>query len=205
MNIKYLTLPVLAATLAFTGCASRKPAAEITAGNTPNSATTVSTDGLSEDAALNAQNLAGASSKGVTAANKAFLAKRVVHFDYDSSDLSQEDYQTLQAHAQFLVANANSKVALTGHTDERGTREYNMALGERRAKAVESFLITNGVNPQQLEAVTPTRLPIDEADFPAPRHHARMRLLPQAVHRQRQLFVILFRAQRDPRRQIVAA
>lgn len=154
MNIKYLTLPLIAATLVFTGCASRKPAAEITTGNTPNDSTTVNTTGLSEDAALNAQNLAGASSKGVTAANKAFLAKRVVHFDYDSSDLSNEDYQTLQAHAQFLVANANSKVALTGHTDERGTREYNMALGERRAKAVESFLITNGVNPQQLEAVS---------------------------------------------------
>ena len=92
--------------------------------------------------------------KGVTEANKAALAKRVVHFDYDSSDLSAEDYQTLQAHAQFLMANANSKVALTGHTDERGTREYNMALGERRAKAVQSYLITSGVNPQQLEAVS---------------------------------------------------
>ncbi|ENX13382.1 peptidoglycan-associated lipoprotein [Acinetobacter colistiniresistens] len=154
MNIKYLTLPLIAATLVFTGCASRKPAAEITTGTNPNGSSTVSTEGLSEDAALNAQNLAGASSKGVTAANKAFLAKRVVHFNYDSSDLSNEDYQTLQAHAQFLVANANSRVALTGHTDERGTREYNMALGERRAKAVESFLITNGVNPQQLEAVS---------------------------------------------------
>ena len=154
MNIKYLTLPLLAATIAFTGCASRKPATDIAAGNTPNTATTVSTDGLSEDAALNAQNLAGSSSKGVTAANKAFLAKRVVHFDFDSSELSSTDYQTLQAHAQFLVANANSKVALTGHTDERGTREYNMALGERRAKAVESFLITNGVSAQQLEAVS---------------------------------------------------
>jgi peptidoglycan-associated lipoprotein len=154
-TLKLLVLPVLASALIMTGCASRKPAAEIQTGQTPNSAgTTVSTEGLSEDAALNAQNLAGASSKGVTAANKAFLAKRVVHFDYDSSDLSNEDYQTLQAHAQFLVANANSKVALTGHTDERGTREYNMALGERRAKAVESFLITNGVNPTQLEAVS---------------------------------------------------
>jgi peptidoglycan-associated lipoprotein len=119
----------------------------------PNSSTTVSTEGLSEDAALNAQNLLVLHQR-VTAANKAFLAKRVVHFDYDSSDLSNDDYQTLQAHAQFLVANANSRVALTGHTDERGTREYNMALGERRAKAVESFLITNGVNPQQLEAVS---------------------------------------------------
>ncbi len=154
MNFKYLSLPLLASALVFTGCASRKPATDIAAGNTPNTATTVSTDGLSEDAALNAQNLAGASSKGVTAANKAFLAKRVVHFDFDSSELSSTDYQALQAHAQFLVANANSKVALTGHTDERGTREYNMALGERRAKAVESFLITNGVSAQQLEAVS---------------------------------------------------
>lgn len=153
-TIKYLALPLLAVSLIMTGCASRKPAAEITTGNTPTGSTTVSTDGLSEDAALNAQNLNGASSKGVTAANKAFLAKRVVHFDYDSSDLSDDDYQTLQAHAQFLIANANSKIALTGHTDERGTREYNMALGERRAKAVQSYLITNGVNATQLEAVS---------------------------------------------------
>ena len=153
-KLKYLALPLLATSLVMTGCASRKPAANIEAGNTPNGATTVSTDGLSEDAALNAQNLNGASSKGVTAANKAFLAKRVVHFDYDSSDLSNEDYQTLQAHAQFLMANANSRLALTGHTDERGTREYNMALGERRAKAVQSYLVTNGVNAGQLEAVS---------------------------------------------------
>jgi len=152
--VKLLVLPFLATALVMTGCASRKPAAEIQAGQNPSEAGTVSTEGLSEDAALNAQNLTGASSKGVTAANKAFLAKRVVHFDYDSSDLSNEDYQTLQAHAQFLMANANSKVALTGHTDERGTREYNMALGERRAKAVESFLITNGVAATQLEAVS---------------------------------------------------
>ena len=152
--VKLFALPVLATALVMTGCASRKPAADIQAGQNPSSSTTVNTTGLSEDAALNAQNLAGASSKGVTEANKAFLAKRVVHFDYDSSELSNEDLQTLQAHAQFLVANANSRVALTGHTDERGTREYNMALGERRAKAVESFLITTGVNPSQLEAVS---------------------------------------------------
>lgn len=153
-KFKYLALPLLAASLIITGCANRKPTANIEAGNTPNGSTTVSTDGLSEDAALNAQNLNGASSKGVTAANKAFLAKRVVHFDYDSSDLSNDDYQTLQAHAQFLMANANSRLALTGHTDERGTREYNMALGERRAKAVQSYLVTNGVNAGQLEAVS---------------------------------------------------
>ena len=155
--IQTLALPLIAASLVMTGCASRKPAYDFSNDPTKNvstSSTTVNTAGLSEDAALNAQNLTGASSKGVTAANKAFLAKRVVHFDYDSSELSNEDYQTLQAHAQFLNANAGSKIALTGHTDERGTREYNMALGERRAKSVQSYLVTNGVNPNQLEAVS---------------------------------------------------
>ena len=126
--MKLIALPVLATALVMTGCASRKPAADVQAGQNPNGSTTVNTSGLSEDAALNAQNLAGASSKGVTEANKAFLAKRVVHFDYDSTELSNEDLQTLQAHAQFLVANANSRVALTGHTDERGTREYNQTV-----------------------------------------------------------------------------
>lgn len=163
--VKLLVLPVLATALIMTGCANRKPAADVQVGQNPNqsgSLPSVNTEGLSEDAALNAQNLAGASAKGVTAANKAFLAKRVVHFNYDSSDLSNEDYQTLQGHAQYLVANANSKVALTGHTDERGTREYNMALGERRAKAVESFLITNGVVATQLEAVSYGKeMPVD--------------------------------------------
>lgn len=152
--VKLFALPVLAAAVIMTGCANRKPTAPVDAAQNPTGASTVNTEGLSEDAALNAQNLAGASSKGVTAANKAFLAKRVVHFNYDSSELSNEDLQTLQAHAQFLVANASSRVALTGHTDERGTREYNMALGERRAKAVESFLVTSGVSADQLEAVS---------------------------------------------------
>ena len=152
--IKTLALPLIAVSLVMTGCASRKPATDLTTTTTPSTATTVNTTGLSEDAALDAQNLQGASANGVTEANKAYLANRVVHFDYDSSELSSEDYQTLQAHAQFLLANANSKLALTGHTDERGTREYNMALGERRAKAVQSYLITNGVNAGQLEAVS---------------------------------------------------
>ncbi|MHA5057881.1 peptidoglycan-associated lipoprotein Pal [Acinetobacter schindleri] len=154
-KVQLFALPLLAAALVMTGCASRKPATQTQSGELgAGSATTVDTQGLSEDAALNAQSMAGASSKGVTAENKAYLAKRVVHFDYDSSELSNDDLLTLQAHAQFLMANANSRVALTGHTDERGTREYNMALGERRAKAVESFLITTGVNAGQLEAVS---------------------------------------------------
>ena len=79
--VKLFVLPVLASALVMTGCANRKPATDVQAGQTPTSSTTVNTQGLSDDAALNAQNLAGASAKGVTEANKAFLAKRVVHFD----------------------------------------------------------------------------------------------------------------------------
>lgn len=157
--LQLLMLPVLTTALMMTGCASRKPVNPvITDGSLDAGSTTLpstlDTQGLSEDAALAAQSLTGASAKGVTAENKAFLAKRVVYFDYDSSQLTNTDIQTLQAHAQFLMANANSRVALTGHTDERGTREYNMALGERRAKTVESFLVSSGVNAAQLEAVS---------------------------------------------------
>ena len=101
--IKTFALPLIAVSLIMTGCATRKPTTDLNndpSSNVPSTSTTVNTSGLSEDAALNAQNLAGASAKGVTEANKSFLAKRVVHFDYDSSELSNEDYQTLQAHAK---------------------------------------------------------------------------------------------------------
>lgn len=153
-NYKLLILPMVVASLAITGCANRKPAgADSTTAlpNGNNSSDGASTTALDPYADIDQR---GGSSLGVTDANRPFLAKRVVHFDYDSSELSQNDYQTLQAHAQYLNANGNSKVALVGHTDERGTREYNMALGERRAKSVEAFLVSNGVRATQLEAIS---------------------------------------------------
>lgn len=152
-NFKLIVLPLIVGTLAITGCANRKPATTDTASTLPVSNTTaVSTTPISDPYANIDQR--GGSALGVTDANRPFLANRVVHFDYDSSDLSQDDYQTLQAHAQYLTANTNSKVALVGHTDERGTREYNIALGERRAKSVAAFLTSNGVNANQLETVS---------------------------------------------------
>ena len=58
------------------------------------------------------------------------------------------------AHARYLRANPNARVVLHGHTDERGTREYNMALGERRANAVQRFLNIQGVSPSQMSVVS---------------------------------------------------
>ncbi|MCB1659406.1 MAG: peptidoglycan-associated lipoprotein Pal [Pseudomonadales bacterium] len=82
------------------------------------------------------------------------LATRLVHFEYDSAELSSNDIRTLQAHAQYLKANTSAKVLLAGHADERGTREYNMALGERRANAVQAFFVSNGVSNSQLDTVS---------------------------------------------------
>ena len=152
-----LMISALALALAVTGCANRKPAASAngsaTAGSMAgaNGSNGASSSGLGNSDGLNGQ---GMGANGAMDGVRQALAARVVHFDYDSSELSNDDYQTLQAHAQFLMANANSKVALTGHTDERGTREYNMALGERRAKAVQRYLVLQGVSPAQLELVS---------------------------------------------------
>lgn len=77
----------------------------------------------------------------------------VFYFEYDSSDLKQEAMRALDIHARDLQS-SGARVVLEGHADERGTREYNMALGERRAKAVQRYLVLQGVSPAQLEVVS---------------------------------------------------
>jgi peptidoglycan-associated lipoprotein len=78
----------------------------------------------------------------------------LVRFPYDSDTLADADMNLLRKHAEFLKANADVQVRLEGHTDERGTQEYNMALGERRGKAVAVFLQSQGVKAGQLEVVS---------------------------------------------------
>lgn len=73
------------------------------------------------------------------------LAKKRVYFEFDSSSLDDENRAIVEAHAQHLNNNPNIKVHLEGHGDERGTREYNLALGERRAQAVERVMRALGV------------------------------------------------------------
>lgn len=78
------------------------------------------------------------------------LAQRVIYFEYDSADLTVESQELLTAHAGYLAANGSAIVALEGHTDERGSREYNIALGDRRAQAVRRILELNGVSHGQV-------------------------------------------------------
>lgn len=79
---------------------------------------------------------------------------KVIFFDYDSYVVKPEFQSSIEAHAQFLKANPRAKVSLEGHTDERGGREYNLALGQKRADAVRQGLSLLGVSESQVESVS---------------------------------------------------
>jgi peptidoglycan-associated lipoprotein len=98
-------------------------------------------------------NAGGSGVDGSMSEEAALRAITTFYFEYDSSDLKPEAMRALDVHAKDLKANG-ARVVLEGHTDERGTREYNMALGERRAKAVQRYLVLQGVSPAQLELVS---------------------------------------------------
>lgn len=76
------------------------------------------------------------------------------YFDFDTAEIKPEARDVLVAHAQFLANNPGQQVRLEGHADERGTKEYNLALGERRANAIQRFLIVNGASRGQMETVS---------------------------------------------------
>jgi peptidoglycan-associated lipoprotein len=79
---------------------------------------------------------------------------RVIYFDFDSYEVRPEYRPTLEVQARYLIANPAAATVLEGHADERGTREYNIALGERRANAVRQVMIAYGVAPQQIRTLS---------------------------------------------------
>ena len=84
----------------------------------------------------------------------ALKTRSVIYFDYDSSEIRSEYIQVVTAHAAYLVKYPNAKVRLEGHTDERGSREYNIGLGERRAQAVRRALQLQGATEAQIATVS---------------------------------------------------
>ena len=102
------------------------------------------------------------------------LSVRTVYFEFVSSEVKPADREVIIAHAQYLAGNANAKVVLEGHADERGTREYNIALGERRAKAVAQLMLLQGVAQSQIDVISfgeerPVALGHDESAWAANR------------------------------------
>ncbi|MES2663443.1 MAG: peptidoglycan-associated lipoprotein Pal [Pseudomonadota bacterium] len=82
------------------------------------------------------------------------LSERVFYFGFDDAQLNDQSFEALKAHAQYLMSNTSAQVRLEGHADERGTREYNVALAERRGQAVSKFLSLQGVGSGQAEIVS---------------------------------------------------
>jgi peptidoglycan-associated lipoprotein len=82
------------------------------------------------------------------------LSKRIVYFDFDRAEIGADSQSVVTAHAAFLSKNPNIKVRLEGHADERGSREYNIGLGERRGQAVRRAMMLQGVAEAQLSTVS---------------------------------------------------
>lgn len=82
------------------------------------------------------------------------LRQTVFYFDFDIAEFRAADRETLTYHARDLAANPSKRLRLEGHADERGTREYNLALGERRANSILNYLIVNGAARSQIEVVS---------------------------------------------------
>ena len=147
---------ILAASIAvLAGCSSTMKDDMATDAAATDTATTTTTA-----AAESSTSTAGVSENGLTAEqiqarqDAAFAADTLFFFDYDQASIKAEARAALQAHAAYLSANSDAMVRLEGHADERGTRAYNVSLGERRANAVKRYLIVQGASSAQVETVS---------------------------------------------------
>lgn len=115
-----------------------------------------STAGKGDAVSVKPVDVSGTSTKGyspLTDPNN-ILSTRRVYFDYDSYVVSSDYNEVIEAHAKYLLANKDAKVILQGNTDNRGTAEYNLALGQKRADAVKKMMNALGVQDVQIESVS---------------------------------------------------
>lgn len=142
---KIATVALTAGLITLTGCASKQPKSQVVvaplggngiggAGGAYTGGSLVNNSDAIRNAAKNLQS--------------------VVHFDFNSDAIKPQAAAILDRQAQFLISNQGARVVVAGHTDERGTREYNMSLGERRAAAVRAYLTGKGVNAGSVEIVS---------------------------------------------------
>jgi len=144
---RVIVVLLLAAACAFSACASKppKPAASGEAGMAGAGA---------EGAGASNSNAGGGPDDEAAGPQAGLLAKRTVYFDFDSSEIKGEGTDIVAAHAKYLAANPGTRVRLEGHTDERGSREYNIGLGERRAQSVRRALLLQGASDAQISTVS---------------------------------------------------
>jgi peptidoglycan-associated lipoprotein len=130
----------------------KSPTASSSSSSTSTGADNADT-GKVKEVAIDSNANAGDGSNPLTDPNN-ILSKRAIYFDYDSDAVKAEYRPIVEAHAKYLLAHPDTKMMVQGNTDERGTREYNLSLGQRRAVAVKKSLNLAGVNDKQIETVS---------------------------------------------------
>jgi peptidoglycan-associated lipoprotein len=154
---KTLTVLLMASLLALGACSGKKVKPEAGSGGeaVAGSAAGAQTSGVGgESAGTGTGTGAGGTAEGALGPSGALGSQRIIYFDFDSSDIRPEFVDVVAAHGRFLAGNASIHVRLEGSTDERGSREYNIGLGERRAQTVKRALMLQGVKEAQIATVS---------------------------------------------------
>ena len=138
-------LAVAAAALLFAGCSSTGTKDDPGASVEDHGAGGATTTGVGQGGAWTGSALDNPNS---------LLYTKTVYFDFDQSTIRSEFIDVLRAHAAYLNTNRSATVLIEGHADERGSREYNIGLGERRANAVRTFLEAEGVSDAQMNTIS---------------------------------------------------
>ncbi len=146
-SLTSITTAALALTLV-AGCAQRRPA------QLPPAPPTGSETGSTGQSGVGPDGLGQAAVPGSRADFLATVPSDRVYFGFDSFGIDAQSQATLDAQAQWLARYPNVVVTIEGHADERGTREYNLALGDRRANAVRDYLQSRGVSPQRMQVIS---------------------------------------------------
>jgi peptidoglycan-associated lipoprotein len=147
MRVSRLML-ILGSALVLAGC-PKKPATVADSSSSQSVSTGASTQGSSSGSVSGSE--LTAEQRALAEATQAGV---VVYFDYDRAEIKPEFVPVVAAHARYLNGNAQRRVRLEGHSDERGSREYNIGLGERRAQAVRRALLLQGVSEAQITTVS---------------------------------------------------
>jgi peptidoglycan-associated lipoprotein len=154
MRKSFLIWSAVIGAVLLSGCA-HKPRTAMTPTGSTVPADQSQTAGADTSGAYGAATVnANGSGEGVAGPGGPLLKNRVIYFDFDSSEIRSDYNAQITAHAHYLASNASIRVRLEGSTDERGSREYNIGLGERRAQAVRRALLLQGVAESQITTVS---------------------------------------------------
>lgn len=146
MRLKKLVqgILIICSVLVLSACTGSRNNDEVAVNDAKSTTEGAQTSGVGQGTSLDEQGGGGSQ----------LASQRTYYFDFDRSDVHEEDKSAILANADYLAAHPGTKIVLEGHTDPRGSREYNIALGERRADAVLELMKSKGVSPGQIRVVS---------------------------------------------------